>query len=98
MQLTTAITTLFALTATVIAAPAEIEVRGGGGSTPTPTPAPTTGSCSASSQAQVCCDTLLLNCLVQLIGETCTTNAYCCSTDEPAGTLINLSLLNCVQL
>ncbi|KAI1395484.1 hydrophobin 3 precursor [Hypoxylon fuscum] len=83
-----AITTLFTLAAVATAVPTEIQARTGGDGG---------NSCNNSQQAQVCCNGLL-NCLVQVIGSQCTGQAYCCSTTEPTGTLINISALNCVQL
>ncbi|KAJ5819326.1 hypothetical protein N7474_004917 [Penicillium riverlandense] len=54
-------------------------------------------SCSSSGNKQVCCDGVA-NCLVQVIGDTCSANAYCCKTDAESGNGINLDLLNCVKL
>ncbi|KAJ4253471.1 hypothetical protein NW762_010629 [Fusarium torreyae] len=85
----TTIASVLALAATAVAAPADVEARtggGGGGSTTT---------CSANNK-QVCCNGL--SCLVQVLGNTCSGDAYCCKTDAPAGTLVNVALLNCVKL
>ncbi|KAI5919136.1 hypothetical protein F4810DRAFT_688508 [Camillea tinctor] len=89
----TAITAIFALVATMtVASPVEMEARTG-----TTTPAPAS-SCS-NTQAQVCCSGLLeLNCLVQLIGNQCSGQAYCCDTSAAAGSLINIQALNCISL
>ncbi|KAJ4329268.1 hypothetical protein N0V84_000161 [Fusarium piperis] len=62
----------------------------------TPTGGQTGGSCNASTK-QVCCNGLL-NCAVQLVGQNCDGNAYCCKTDAPANALVNIALLNCVDL
>ncbi|KAI0098346.1 hypothetical protein F4776DRAFT_669346 [Hypoxylon sp. NC0597] len=87
------ITTLFALAAVAVAAPAEIDVR-------TETPAPT---CSNDQPNQVCC-TSLLNVLSCVVGNACSGTAYCCNSEvkNPQGGLINLNLdlinLNCVKV
>ncbi|GJN79811.1 hypothetical protein VFPFJ_10081 [Purpureocillium lilacinum] len=78
---------LLALVATVAAAPAEVESRNGGGG----------GDCNNNGGTQVCCNGVL-DCLVQVVGDSCSNQAYCCQTDAPAGTLLNVALLNCVQL
>ncbi|KAI1760481.1 hypothetical protein GGR53DRAFT_79418 [Hypoxylon sp. FL1150] len=82
-----AITTLFALAAVAIAAPAsDVVARNDGGST-----------CSNSQQAQVCCLSTL-NCLVQILSATCTGQAYCCDTSAGVGSLVNIQALDCVEL
>lgn len=40
----------------------------------------TGSSCTADGQKPVCCDLSLLNCVVQVLGATCTTSSYCCET------------------
>ncbi|KAI1084479.1 hypothetical protein F5B20DRAFT_525004 [Whalleya microplaca] len=87
MQFTTAITTLFALAASVIAAPSELNARTG-----------TPSYCTDSSQQQVCCNALALDCVVQVLGSVCTTESYCCQSNEAAGTLVNVNALNCIHL
>ncbi|KAI1780920.1 hypothetical protein F4818DRAFT_397223 [Hypoxylon cercidicola] len=79
-----AITTLFALAAVAIAAPSEVMAR-------------TEGSCTSSVQKQVCCNGLL-NCVVQIIGSTCTSQTYCCDTNAGVGALINIQALNCIKI
>ncbi|UNI23121.1 hypothetical protein JDV02_008959 [Purpureocillium takamizusanense] len=74
---------LLALVATVVAAPADIESRN-------------SGSCD-NNQTQVCCN-VGLTCFAQIIGDSCTGSTYCCETGAPAGTLLNISALNCIQL
>ncbi|RDA82472.1 hypothetical protein CP532_0421 [Ophiocordyceps camponoti-leonardi (nom. inval.)] len=54
-------------------------------------------NCSAKSQQQVCCNGGL-SCLVQVHGQACETNAYCCDTHSAPGTAVNLNLLNCLSL
>ncbi|KAB5566637.1 hypothetical protein GE09DRAFT_1284396 [Coniochaeta sp. 2T2.1] len=56
----------------------------------------TGGSCKSNTK-QVCCDGLL-NCVVQVLGDTCSSGAYCCKTDAPKGALVNIALLNCATL
>ncbi|KAI1136784.1 hypothetical protein F5Y05DRAFT_104256 [Hypoxylon sp. FL0543] len=91
----TAITTLFALAAVAIAAPTEIQARTGN---------PPTGiSCPNEQPNQVCCSgTLGLNCVIPLVGETCSGSSFCCNNNviNPQGGLINvnLNLLNCVNV
>jgi len=45
-----------------------------------------TASCNAGSLSQLCCIPVLagisLNCVLQVIGDTCTTEAYCCDVDD----------------
>ncbi|KAM0544205.1 hypothetical protein ACHAPJ_011956 [Fusarium lateritium] len=87
----TTIASVLAMAATAVAAPADVEARtggggGGGGGTTT---------CSANNK-QVCCNGL--SCLVQVLGKTCSGDAYCCETGAPVGTLVNVALLNCVKL
>ncbi|CAM1511939.1 Fc.00g094520.m01.CDS01 [Cosmosporella sp. VM-42] len=67
-----------------IAAPADIEVRTG------------SSTCN-SNQKQVCCNGIL-GCAVQVLGVGCSGGSYCCETEAPVGSLINLALLNCVSL
>ncbi|KAF9931413.1 hypothetical protein FBU30_010249 [Linnemannia zychae] len=54
-------------------------------------------SCNASGQKQVCCDGLL-NCLVQVLGDNCSTQAYCCTTNAAVGGIISLNALKCLKL
>ncbi|KAF9920042.1 hypothetical protein FBU30_010222 [Linnemannia zychae] len=54
-------------------------------------------SCNASGQKQVCCDGLL-SCLVQVLGDNCSTQAYCCTTNAAVGGIISINALNCVKL
>ncbi|KAM0296923.1 hypothetical protein HYE67_005521 [Fusarium culmorum] len=82
MQFST-LTTVFALVAAAVAAPH----GSSGGNNPV---------CSAQNN-QVCCNGLL-SCAVQVLGSNCNGNAYCCNTEAPTGTLINVALLNCVDL
>ncbi|PHH88028.1 hypothetical protein CDD83_8077 [Cordyceps sp. RAO-2017] len=78
---------VLALAATAFAAPTELEPRG------------QVKSCNAvTGGSQVCCNSLLLNCVVQVISHTCTTEAYCCETGASTGGLININALNCVKL
>ncbi|KAL2678972.1 hypothetical protein Neosp_009726 [[Neocosmospora] mangrovei] len=56
----------------------------------------TGGSCNANTK-QICCNGLL-SCAVQVLGKNCDGSAYCCKTDAPAGALVNVALLNCVDL
>ncbi|KAL4728760.1 hypothetical protein ACLX1H_003159 [Fusarium chlamydosporum] len=89
MQFST-LTTIFAMAAATIAAPADVEARhskSGGGNNPV---------CSAQNN-QVCCNGIL-SCAVQVLGSNCQGNAYCCKTDAPVGAFINVALLNCVDL
>ncbi|KAK4237131.1 hypothetical protein C8A03DRAFT_34946 [Achaetomium macrosporum] len=60
------------------------------------TPAPT---CSNNNQP-VCCNGLLgvLLCAVSVVGGNCEGSSYCCETNAPVGSLINLQLLNCVHV
>lgn len=67
---------LLALVATVAAAPAEVESRNGGGG----------GDCNNNGGTQVCCNGVL-DCLVQVVGDSCSNQAYCCQTDAPAVSL-----------
>ncbi|KAK4155996.1 hypothetical protein C8A00DRAFT_31159 [Chaetomidium leptoderma] len=66
--------------------------------------APRTGggtetSCSNTGQKTVCCDSLLaILCTVSVLGGTCQSSSFCCSTDAAPGTLINIQLLNCLKL
>ncbi|KAK7991243.1 hypothetical protein PG988_000037 [Apiospora saccharicola] len=54
-------------------------------------------TCNADTK-QVCCNGLL-NCVVQVLGSTCSNNgAYCCDTSAGTGSLINIQALNCVKL
>ncbi|QPC72167.1 hypothetical protein HYE68_002919 [Fusarium pseudograminearum] len=87
MQFST-LTTVFALAAAAIAAPADIEARTGHDNN--------NAVCSAQNN-QVCCNGLL-SCAVQVLGSNCNGNSYCCKTDAPTGALINVALLNCVKL
>ncbi|KAI4870583.1 hypothetical protein F4820DRAFT_218229 [Hypoxylon rubiginosum] len=82
------ITTLFALAAVAIAAPSEVVAR---------TDSP---SCTNNQQEQVCCTSVLgvLSCLVQILGQTCTSQTYCCDTTAPTGTLVNIQALNCIKI
>ncbi|KAL3956805.1 hypothetical protein ACCO45_009651 [Purpureocillium lilacinum] len=50
-----------------------------------------------AATAQVCCSGLL-TCLVQVLGASCNNQAYCCNTEAPVGSLINIALLNCVDI
>lgn len=68
---------LLALVATVAAAPAEVESRNGGGGG---------GDCNNNGGTQVCCNGVL-DCLVQVVGDSCSNQAYCCQTDAPAVSL-----------
>jgi len=52
--------------------------------------------CSANSGKQACCNGA--SCLIQVIGDNCSNEAYCCNTDESFGGLINLNLENCAKL
>ncbi|PHH75710.1 hypothetical protein CDD80_2167 [Ophiocordyceps camponoti-rufipedis] len=54
-------------------------------------------NCSAHSRKQVCCDGGL-GCLVQVLGDRCGTNAYCCDTSSGPGTAVDLKLLSCLKL
>ncbi|PFH62157.1 hypothetical protein XA68_14826 [Ophiocordyceps unilateralis] len=54
-------------------------------------------TCSARGKQQVCCNGGL-GCLVQLLGDHCSTSAYCCDTSSGPGTAVNLNLLNCLKL
>ncbi|KAJ5215266.1 uncharacterized protein N7498_001673 [Penicillium cinerascens] len=58
---------------------------------------PTSGGDCNNGGSQVCCSGVL-NCLVQSVGDACSNQAYCCQTDAPVGTLLNVALLNCVQM
>ncbi|KAF4582758.1 hydrophobin 3 precursor [Ophiocordyceps camponoti-floridani] len=53
--------------------------------------------CSAHSRKQVCCDGGL-GCLVQVLGDRCGANAYCCNTSSGPGTAVDLRLLSCLKL
>ncbi|KAJ4168676.1 hypothetical protein NW754_010599 [Fusarium falciforme] len=53
--------------------------------------------CSVENK-QVCCNGLL-NCAVQILGDSCKGgNAYCCNTGATPGTWINIALANCVDI
>ncbi|PFH57710.1 hypothetical protein XA68_14673 [Ophiocordyceps unilateralis] len=73
-----------ALAAVAVAAPADVEPR-------------TASRCNAVGQRQVCCGGLL-GCLVQVLGSTCSTRAYCCETGASTGGLVNVNALNCLSL
>ncbi|ORY63345.1 uncharacterized protein BCR38DRAFT_524923 [Pseudomassariella vexata] len=88
MQFST-ITTVLAFTAAAFAAPA-VEAEGLEVRTGTP----------AASNKQLCCNGIL-TCVVQILGDVCTTKKYNCKTSAPAGSTllnVNLQLLNCVSL
>jgi hypothetical protein len=65
----TSVFTLLAVAMTASALPSEV-ARGNN-----------IASCNAASQ-NVCCNGLL-NCVVQVAGKTCNTEAYCCETTAP---------------
>ncbi|KAJ4188970.1 hypothetical protein NW755_006472 [Fusarium falciforme] len=113
MQFTLA--SILALAAVVAAAPAPglgLPILGGGedggrgagppkGGDTTTTTTETTNSnnrvCSVENK-QVCCNGLL-NCAVQILGDSCKGgNAYCCNTGATPGTWINIALANCVDI
>ncbi|KAJ6439166.1 Farnesyl pyrophosphate synthase [Purpureocillium lavendulum] len=77
-------TTLLVLVASAAAVPAEMEPRMG------------KDDCKVNGNngKKICCSGLL-NCLV---GGSCSNQAYCCNTNAPAGTLVNVALLNCVHI
>ncbi|OTB03478.1 hypothetical protein M426DRAFT_321837 [Hypoxylon sp. CI-4A] len=86
MQFTTITTALFALATVAIAAPTEIEAR-------------TEGSCTNEQPNQICCSVGLLSCVLQVLGQTCGGQAYCCNNNVLGnGGLINVDLLNCAQI
>ncbi|KAI0885408.1 uncharacterized protein GGS22DRAFT_163644 [Annulohypoxylon maeteangense] len=86
MQFST-ITTLFTLAAVAVAAPAEVAARTGG-----------TGSCSNSQPNEYCCSGLnLLGCTLNILGNSCGGTAYCCDSSV-TGSVVDISLLNCVSL
>ncbi|KAJ4291253.1 hypothetical protein N0V88_006254 [Collariella sp. IMI 366227] len=53
-----------------------------------------------NNQKSVCCNGLLglLGCTVGILGGNCNGEAYCCQTNAPLGSLINVQLLNCLHL
>ncbi|OIW27635.1 hydrophobin 3 precursor [Coniochaeta ligniaria NRRL 30616] len=59
----------------------------------------TSSSCKPTTEVtqQVCCSGLL-DCVVQVLGNTCSTHTYNCKTDAPVGGLVNVALLNCVSI
>jgi hypothetical protein len=70
MQTPAVIASILCLAVAASAAPA-VQVRTGGSSS----------SCSTNTK-QVCCNGLL-NCVVQVISETCSGDVYCCNTGAP---------------
>lgn len=77
MKATTVIVSILSVALTATAAPAMdavLEERTGGGGG-------TTTTCSAKGYKQVCCNSGLLGCLVQILGAHCSQQAYCCKTD-----------------
>jgi hypothetical protein len=77
MKATTVIISILSVALTATAAPAMdsvLEERTGGGGG-------TTTTCSAKGYKQVCCNSGLLGCLVQILGSHCSQQAYCCKTD-----------------
>ncbi|KAF5675180.1 hydrophobin 3 precursor [Fusarium heterosporum] len=82
-----AVASILAMATAAFAAPADVEARTN----------PNNPVCSAQNK-QVCCNNGILNCAVQILGGSCSGNAYCCKTDAPLGVLINVQLLNCAKI
>ncbi|KAF5007854.1 hypothetical protein FDECE_5769 [Fusarium decemcellulare] len=80
----TTVASVLAMAATAMAGSSEFETR-------------TAKTCTAAHHKQVCCNGLT-NCLVQVAGQNCVNKAYCCKTDAPVGTFINIQALNCVSI
>ncbi|KAJ3546283.1 hypothetical protein NM208_g1633 [Fusarium decemcellulare] len=83
----------FTMAIAALAAPTELEARTGGGSGG----GGSTNTCSSTGQKQVCCNGILA-CVVQVLGTQCSSDAYCCKTEAPVGTLISINALNCISL
>ncbi|EQK99941.1 hypothetical protein G6O67_005173 [Ophiocordyceps sinensis] len=82
---------IFALATVAIAAPTELETR-----TAHTRDHTSAGDCAATSGKQVCCTGL--TCLVQILGNNCKNEAYCCHTGQSVGGLVNIVALNCVKI
>ncbi|KJZ74344.1 hypothetical protein HIM_06350 [Hirsutella minnesotensis 3608] len=77
---------IFALAAAAMAAPAELQAR-----------RISHEECSASHNKQACCNGAA-NCLIQVVGDNCKNEAYCCKTGHSVGLLVNVNALNCLKL